>query len=464
MDPSLQQKRRERAQPLFIMAALMVAYAALASPNLTRDGAASIAWFHEHGMMRPLHPLWGYFLSLCLNAGRAAGLTLMQAGQMQSALTAAAAGGMYFAWLRRLGVGMRTATLFAMIFGLSGTVLEIATTVDLYGVALLAVVLSLHAWLSEIKEPSPGGAAELWGACALVVGLHAAWAPWVLVIYVVLAWNERRRRARAAGRIIEGAAVGIAIGAWLAWGGYDIARQGHFFSMLFEGGAASELIARPFATLFTGPVLNGGLLAVLAIPGVMVMRKNTPVMYRFILLATVLFFVCFGFAPPDRGECFLPVLALWGFAGALVVDRLSPDRRRTIALMMVMFALTLAMYLPAAVKALQPDAVTLKLNVFKEIAPPGARLVTEIPPYRPFAQTGHESISLGDAPGAVDEKQAQATLAQWIQELQAGGPSVWFDEKMWGERKKLLGPVNWDGLSIQRAARKDGAFYGLVKE
>lgn len=513
-----------RFHPWLIGAALFAVYTALAQANLTFDGAAFITWYYDFGMPHPQHPLFGYYFNLCLKLGRASGLTLVQAGLLQSALTASTAVALYSCWLRRLKVGAGTAVVFTLLLGLTGTVIEIATTVELYGVALLAVVLSLHAWLGEARAPKAIGAIALWFACLAVVMLHVGWALWVLAVYLSLAWHERARRRRALVRLGEGAAVALALGLWFTldrqFAGTNLFNLKTFFAAF----APDRLdLSKPFQTLFAGLIANGGLLLFPAIAAAFRERRAYPALFGLGAAATVVFFLLFGFWPADRGEFYLPVLAVWGFFAARAADDWMCNGQSARPFMLaalayaalllaasrmqeswlpalvfwvyaaasarwgwvqargadgvsttgprllprfVLLGLTLALYLPPALGQLRPTAATLRLNLFRSVAPPGARLVTALSPHMAFAQTGHPAQAPLANAFLFDVHNTRKFLALWVEAARAGGAPIWMDEPSWKNRDKIFNfpgeqPIPWQDLAVVQYHADGEVFYEL---
>lgn len=516
----------DRIIPWIIGAALTIVYTALAQANLKHDGAAFITWYYERGMPHQQHPIFGYYLYLCLKLGQASGLTLVRAGLLQSALAAAAAAGLYFCWLRRLAIATETAALFTLLFALSGTVLEIATTVELYGVTLLVVIVSLHAWLGEVRKPGIRGAVGLWVSCLLIVMLHVGWALWVLVVYLSLAWRERARRRRALFRVGEGALVAAALGLWFVagrhFGGLGLEYQKTFYSAFAPAGIN---LLTPFWTVFVGLIVNGGLVLFPAIAAAFRYRHKNSNLFVLWAMATAVFFVIFGFWPADRGEFYLPVLAVWGFFAARAAQEWSRDSNTSMhytataigyALMLwagmrvgeawlialffwiyaaasarwgwveairkqkqpvgnprallacLLIGVTLVLYLPQAISETRPNAVTKRLNVFNKIAPRDARLVTAIAPYVAFAQTGHPTQAPLADPFAYDFHNTRQYLASFIEDARAGGPPIWMDEASWNNREKIFNfpgekPIEWrDNVSIHESNGE--VFYELKVE
>ncbi|MCE5230613.1 hypothetical protein LLG95_13615 [bacterium] len=518
----------DRFQPWLIGAGMLVVYYALRQANLTYDGAAFITWFSNYPDVHPQHPLFGYYFHLCMKLGEALRLTHAQVGNLQSALTAAAAVGLYYGWLRRLNISQSTATLFTFILAFAGTVLEIATTVELYGIALLTVMISLHAWLGELRKPNAPGALALFVSCWLIVMFHVGWALWVLVLYLSLAWSERAHRLRATGRIAEGAAIAMALVLWFIltnqFGARGMLYQKTFYSIYVPGSGNLFSLLKPFWTFFIGFVVNGGLLLFPAVAGAFRRRREMPGLFAAFVFGTLIFLVCFGFWPADRGEFYLPLALLWGCFAARAVEDYSRDKDFVLEFGLaaaiyaaaifasiwikqphfvaflfwiyaaasvrlgwrasgmrpdlepqprpwvyhLLFGLTLALYLPPAIAQLKPNADTIRLNVFKEIAPLDARLITAIPPCTPYAQTGHPSQSpLQFQSGTHDPHETRQFLAPWMNELRAGGPTIWMDEIAFSRRDKIFNwpgqpPIPYKDLSVRRIDFKNEVFYELT--
>jgi hypothetical protein len=115
-----------------IGAALAAVYFALAQANLTFDGAMYLVDPRAEGQPQKLfHLAFHLYLPATLALGRALGLSAPAAGAAQSALLAAAGVAVAHWAMRRESISPAPAATFALALGLSPTVLENATIVDL---------------------------------------------------------------------------------------------------------------------------------------------------------------------------------------------------------------------------------------------------------------------------------------------------------------------------------------------
>ena len=71
-----------------------------------------------------------------------------------------------------------------------GILFENATTVELYGCAMFSVLLSLHAFRSEVERPCANNATLLSIACVGVMSVHLGFAGWVAAIYLACVMFE----------------------------------------------------------------------------------------------------------------------------------------------------------------------------------------------------------------------------------------------------------------------------------
>ncbi len=239
-------------------------------------------------------------------------------------------------------------------------------------------------------------------------------------------------------------------------------------------------------------------------------RRAYPALFGLGAAATVVFFLVFGFWPADRGEFYLPVLAVggffaaraaddwmcngqsarpfmlaavayaalllaasrmqeswlpalvfwvyaaasarWGWVQARGADGVSTTGSRLLP-RFVLLGLTLALYLPPALGQLRPTAATLRLNLLRSVAPPGARLVTALSPHMAFAQTGHPAQAPLANAFLFDVHNTRKFLALWVEAARAGGAPIWMDEPSWKNRDKIFNfpgeqPIPWQDLAV----------------
>jgi len=307
--------------------ALLLFYLAASQPIPTFDTRVflhSYASFHHK--IHPHHPLFGYVLAPWLLAGRAAGLSLMTAGMLQSAAFAALSAALFHAWLRRHGLSRATALLFSVLLGLNASVIDVATTTEMYAACLFAVVLSLWAFDSVSRNPGRLNAFFLWICCFSLFALHVGFAFWVMALYLTLAWRGRRRPLNALAWILQAAAIPALLLLWLVLAGAVSASQagatkaffGRFW-MQGEDGVLRRIVAAPLYQF----AMYAGFILFPAWVGWKWFRSRLPGLATAACLATLLFFMFYAFWVADRGVFYLPLLPLWGLFAALAVQKLA---------------------------------------------------------------------------------------------------------------------------------------------
>jgi hypothetical protein len=222
---------------LFVLFATL--YLALSQPNLAYDGASFIVQVRDAPQTHRLHPGFGYYLHACLRVGVLFGLDSATAGVVQSALIGALALALLFALIRKLNVARPIAAVGVVLLGLNASFLEVGTTVELYAVSALTIVLSLWAWDLRLRRESLRTAAILFAAAVLVGAMHLAFSLWVAALYLGLAWWRWRRSRLLALRIVgEGFCVGLLLLVWLVvgceWDGSDVSLTQRFFDMFWQ--------------------------------------------------------------------------------------------------------------------------------------------------------------------------------------------------------------------------------------
>lgn len=304
-----------------IAAALAAAYALLIQFNYTYDGAFFTKYaLQPNNYFYATHPIFGPWLRLAMAVGGALGLDPRIAGSMQSVLTMAAAMALLFVAMRRCGVARGWSALFTILMALNATTLDNATSVELYGLSMAAVMLSLNAFLSEARRPTRGGAWWLLAANVFVVWAHVGFSFWVLSEYVALAIVERRVW-RGVLRFAQGFGVlaglyaamwaSIAVG-FKAYGVYDYMYETFYQPQSLLSHAGNFVLApatwfQAFAGLAIFPAVTGWLLD----------RRRMPALALHVALVSVLFFGFYHAWNVDWGTFYLPLMAVWAIFAAL---------------------------------------------------------------------------------------------------------------------------------------------------
>lgn len=313
--------RLDAAIAVAIGAALAVVYACLIQFNTTYDGAFFVKYaLAPNEYFYAAHMIWGPWLRWALATGGALGFDPRVSGSLQAGLAMAAAMGLLYAAMRRCGAGRGWSALFTLLMALNGTTLENATSIELYGLSLAAVLLSLHAFLSEARRPTRGGAGWLLAANVFVVWAHVGFAFWVLSQYVALALAERKVR-RGVLRFAQGFGVLAALfGAlWASqgiglkvYGAYDF-MYGKFYQPQSILAHAGHFLLAP-ATWFQA---FAGLAIFPAVTGWLLERRRVPALALHGALVSLLFFGFYHAWNVDLGTFYLPVMVVWAIFAAL---------------------------------------------------------------------------------------------------------------------------------------------------
>lgn len=340
---------RDAALALAIAAVLALVYALLIQASYTWDGA-----FLTKNALKPneyfyaTHLIFGPWLKLTMSVGAGLKLDPRVAGSVQSALTMAGTMALLFIAMRRCGVARGWAALFTLLVALNAPSLENATTVELYGLAMIAVMLSLHAFLSEARRPGRGGAWWLIAANIFVVWVQVGFAFWVLSQYVALAIHERNAR-RAVFRFAQGFCVlaGMLGGVWASraiglkeYGAYDY-MVSTFYQTQSLGSHALNFVLAP-ATWFQA---FAGLAVFPAITGWLIERRRLSALAIHAALASILFFGFYHAWNVDWATFYMPLIVVWAIFAALGAQAAlrSPDKR--IHWTLAVMALTAAIFL-----------------------------------------------------------------------------------------------------------------------
>lgn len=341
--------RRDAALAIAIGAALAAAYALLIQFNYTYDGA-----FYTKCALQPndyflaAHMIFGPWLKLAMTVGGALGIDPRIAGSLQSVLTMAATMALLFIAMRRCGVARAWGALFTILMALNAATLDNATSVELYGFSMAAVMLSLNAFLSESRRPTRGGAWRLIAANVFVVWAHVGFSFWVLGGYVALAIAERRFW-RGMQRFAQGFGVLAALyGAMWAstviglkvYGAYDYMYAKFYQQQSILSHAVSFVLAP--ATWFQA---FGGLAIFPAVTGWLLERRRMPALALHGALTSVLFFGFYHAWNVDWGTFYMPIMAVWAIFAALGAQAVFRGGDKRVQWALGLLALLIAAFL-----------------------------------------------------------------------------------------------------------------------
>ncbi|MCL5269745.1 MAG: hypothetical protein M1457_04140 [bacterium] len=311
---------------LVLLAVFLLIYALLMQAPPTLDGVIYLyqAWARPR-QFNHYHMLYVPLLSVAMDLGGWVGNFRAQtSGTMLSAAFMAVAAGLFYLLLRRAGIGVGLALIFALLFGLANPALENATTVEIYAPAMAAVLLTLHAFWREMEHPAARHAMALLGACALVALIHVGFCPWVLALYLSLSWVHRRRPRQALGYLLHGAAVLVILLLAIALAGPSARATGNqyawMFGEYFNRMPPWRMLYRLLAAPMSDVNFNMGLALFPAIAGWPIMARRWPALAVLTAVATVLFLGFFSFWIVDCGNFYFAVLPLWTLLAAVATQ------------------------------------------------------------------------------------------------------------------------------------------------
>ncbi len=493
-----------------------VIYILAAQTNPTYDAASFIASYSKTPYpTHSLHLGFSWILYGAISLGRAISVSPEIAGIAQASFFASLSVLLFLILLRRHGIGFAPALIFSLLFGFNETMLENATTTELYAAAVFAVLLALHAFVSASRRESVLNALLLWGASVLVLVMHVGFAFFVLALHLALVWKSKDTKRQLAW-LACGAMTTAPILLWLYLDGHltqsRYAETESFLGVFYQAGSFGNMAMN----LFNAPLYRfsqyAGLLIFPAALGWSMERERFPEIARATAWSATLFFAIFSFWPVDYGSFLLPIQPMAGLFAALGYERLSrncdADGRAKLLLALYIYALaylilprnsayggttldwalsltfwlilaammllglnlrnekeggaprtyvhpwtihvsfglsalllhTMA-FLPRVLTLKEPDETTRLLTAFRKIAPPKARLVTQIPPYRPEVQSGRETLS---AVHGWDNYRSMAKnrrkLTQWLRDFAAHPDRpLFFDRKIIENREFVFG-------------------------
>lgn len=360
MPPTRTEQRADRILPILILIAFPVFYLALRRESLTYDGGAFIAYFGDvRNPTNPLHPLFGRIMSAVLALGRLAGLRDAVSGAIQAAVFAAAGVALFYSLLRAWGVRPPVSLLYALLLGLNATMLENATTVELYTVSLVALALSFHAFRRATSAPSRRNAVFLALSWLIVLSLHAGFGLWVLAMFICVVRHDRGRSG--AWRTWFGLAAGVlaVLAAWTLIEGHypggtratDAAsdRTPEFFAFFWQSGSFRQGLLNCLITPARDFAAFAGWLCFPALAAWPALRREEPELVLLFLLASLMSFAVYAHWVADEGSFHLPEQLVWGVVSARVFDgrlRCVAARETTAVALSALLFLCLFMLLP----------------------------------------------------------------------------------------------------------------------
>lgn len=308
-----------------IFIVLSVAYLMLAQEALTYDGAVMIHLAMLEGVeAMPHHPLFLPLFKVFLDLGKSAGVNWPTAGVIQSALGMAAAAAVLFASLRQLGVIRGLALTYAILLGISAPALENGTTVELYGMTMLMVVLNFRAFSAVARAETRRHQLGLWLTAVLVVAFHVGYAFWVLAVYLALGIRREFSWVRFLGYLAQGGGVVLVYGLILG-----LQRQAHgetlfifkkFFHTFWIGEPTLYSIWLPIKAPLTDFAAFAGLITFPAPLGWMMWRGRYPAHARVVAWGLPIFVLYYSYWTVDWGCFYLPLLLPVGLFSALAAQ------------------------------------------------------------------------------------------------------------------------------------------------
>jgi len=316
----------DRLLPWAVALILLLFYLSFEQANLHDD---SIMFLSEYAsrdaLVHPYHISFSYILGIYLWFGRALGLANLSAGLLFVGVIASLSLVFYYRLLRRVGVGIWMAGLFTALLGLSATVIEFATTVELYALCLLAVILSLYAFLSVTGRRKKRDTLGLWLSCFFVLSLHAGFSLWVAAIYLTLIWRDRSDRLKALSWLFQAGATAAVYTGWLFFEGrletIFLDQNIGFFNTYWSKEAPGNFVWLLFRAPLFQFALFAGLLTFPAPAGWQALRKRMPEVGQLGVLATAGFFCCYAAWVTDVGAFYIPLLPVWGLFAACAMER-----------------------------------------------------------------------------------------------------------------------------------------------
>ena len=301
------------------------------------------------------HFLFHHVIRAFFTAGPYFGLSSSKP-QLQSALLMSLAGALFYRWLRRF-VSTTVALIYTLLLGLNLTITENATSVEIYGLAMLGVMTLMHVVCYEHETHTASSA--LWlSLCSLfVLTSHAGYGLLVAAIFMALIWRDRGHFRS----VLKWMALGLLIcllflALMLA---ERIQNPGDVVSSYLRWfwGVEGQLTA-PLMSILETPLHDFSLFAGLVVfPGILgwsAARRDYSHVALVALFATLLFVLVFTFWVADTGEFFLPLHILWATFAAIAVQRMiefgGPPRSWSILLICVLVYFVLFMLWPQVIR------------------------------------------------------------------------------------------------------------------
>ncbi|MEN6627050.1 MAG: hypothetical protein ABFD69_12565 [Candidatus Sumerlaeia bacterium] len=303
-----------------LMAVLVLVYIPFIQINLTWDGA-----FFIHEELKPVrhgiatHFLFGPWLRSCLLLGARFGIEPRIAGSIQSLVTMVAAMGLFYVAMRRCGIGRPWAAAYTLLMGCNAPALENATTVEVYGVAMLAVMLSLHGFLNEARSPNFRGSAWLLAANILVAWVHVGFCFWVLGLYLALGLSER-----FVSRFMLRLGQGLLVLLVLMGTKYQakivhldlVFNYRYMYHTFYHFQPCAQHLVNALLAPLDSIQAFAGLSIFPAVVGWRVMRGRLTALSLHAVVTSLLFVGFFHAWNTDFGVFYMPVMILWGIFAA----------------------------------------------------------------------------------------------------------------------------------------------------
>ncbi|MBI1784245.1 hypothetical protein HYR69_03800, partial [Candidatus Sumerlaeota bacterium] len=322
----------EKILAILLVPLFLVIYTAGEQINLTYDGAAFIAYFRD--APRPAHPMhlaFGYVMHAFLSAGRVLHVPLPAAGLFQAAFFMSFAVLLFYLLLRRYGIEFWPAIIFCLLLGFNETTIENGTTAELYGLALFAVLVALHAFRSVSQNSSYFNAVLFWLSCVFMLSVHLGLAFFVLALHMPLIQRERTKLGQSVW-LLRGATTTIPIILWLFFEGHlsgsKVEESKSFFFAFHREGDIWHVPLQMLNAPLYDFASYAGLILFPAAVGLGYARDELKPERGLFLWSSFLLLTAFSFWTADFGTFYLPLHPVWGLFSAIGLERIAAKRSR----------------------------------------------------------------------------------------------------------------------------------------